>query len=192
MNHAPNLVLVGPMGAGKTTIGKQLARQFKLDFVDLDRVIEQRTGTTITNIFAHEGEAGFRQRERAALFDVTDRSGTVLATGGGAILDPDNRARLRERGFVVHLHVELKQQLARLSRDSSRPLLKGVDHAQVLGRLSEIREPLYREVANLRFETGRYPTRASSRSLAMLIARHWQPPVPIDDIPSTDSRAPAS
>lgn len=190
MNHAPNLVLVGPMGAGKTTIGKQLARQFKLEFVDLDREIELRTGTHITTIFEHEGEAGFRQRERDALFDVTARSGIVLATGGGAVLDPDNRTRLRERGFVVHLHVELKQQLARLARDTSRPLLAGVDHAEVLTRLSEIRDPLYREVADLRIETGRYPSRAAARSLAATISRRWQPPARIGT-PTPASRVPS-
>src|SRR5699024_449061 len=104
MDPAPNLVLVGPMGAGKSSIGRRLARRLGMEFVDLDREIARRTGASVSMIFECEGEAGFRARERAALAETLEGAGLVVATGGGAVLDPDNRGLMRQRGFVVHLH----------------------------------------------------------------------------------------
>src|SRR6185312_8531961 len=117
MNPAPNLVLVGPMGSGKSSIGKRLAERFRLAFLDADREIEARAGASIGTIFECVGEAGFRSREHAVLAELLATDGAVIATGGGSVLDPRTRQLLRERGFVVHLHVSIAQQLARLSRD---------------------------------------------------------------------------
>src|SRR5690606_14548795 len=153
MNPAPNLVLVGPMGAGKSSIGRRLADRFGLAFHDADREIEAQAGASIATIFECTGEAGFRAREQAVLAGLLAGEGAVVATGGGAVLDPRTRDLLRERGFVVHLHVGLAQQLARLARDRSRPLLAGEDREAVLRRLAAVRDPLYDEVADLRFDT---------------------------------------
>ncbi|MDH5823511.1 shikimate kinase [Luteimonas sp. RD2P54] len=174
MNPAPNLVLVGPMGAGKSSIGRRLAGRCGLAFVDLDEEIERRTGASVATIFDCEGEAGFRARERAALEAVLAGDGLVLATGGGAVLDPGGRALMRRRGFVVHLHASVERQLARLARDRSRPLLAGNDREAVLHRLAGIREPLYREVADLHFDTGALaPTSAVAR-LGRLLQQQWR------------------
>ena len=179
MKSAPNLVLVGPMGAGKSSIGKRIAGRFGLAFVDADREIETRTGASVTTIFECEGEAGFRAREAATIADLLLGEGRVIATGGGAVLDADNRRRMRERGFVVHLHVSLSRQLERLARDHTRPLIAGDDRAGVLQRLSEQRAPLYAEVADLRFDTNTlFPPQAAlqlSRQLEQAWARDAAP-----------------
>jgi len=150
MTHMPgNVFLVGPMGAGKTTIGRQLARLLKCNFLDSDREIEQRTGVNIPLIFELEGEPGFRARERGVIDELTQLPDTVLATGGGAILDPDNRAHLAERGTVVYLETSVAQQLARTGRDRNRPLLQTEDPKRRLEELLSIRDPLYREIADI-------------------------------------------
>jgi shikimate kinase len=148
-NMPGNVFLVGPMGAGKTTIGRQLARLLKRDFLDSDREIEQRTGVNIPLIFELEGEAGFRARERGVIDDLTQLPEIVLATGGGAILDPDNRKHLSERGTVVYLATSVEQQLARTGRDRNRPLLQTEDPKRRLEALIAVRDPLYREIADL-------------------------------------------
>lgn len=179
MNPAPNLVLVGPMGAGKSSIGRRLASRFGLDFVDADAEIEARTGARIPMIFECEGEAGFRAREAAALADLLQRDGIVLATGGGAVLDPRNRALMRQRGFVVHLQVSLERQLERLARDRSRPLIAGDDRRQVLERLAAERAPLYAEVADLDFDTDDlFPPQAAGRIAQLLQGRWTRPATP--------------
>ena len=174
MNPARNLILVGPMGAGKSCIGRRLAERFGLRFVDADRELEARTGVGIPTIFEVEGEAGFRARERAVLADLVRDEDIVLATGGGAVLDADTRALLRARGFVVHLHVEVEQQLARLARDRSRPLLARGDREQVLRELAAARAPLYAEVADLRFDTGRMNAADAAARLTEALLRSWQ------------------
>lgn len=174
MNPAPNLVLVGPMGAGKTSIGKRLAERFGLAFVDADRDIEARTGATVATIFDREGEAGFRVRERAALAELLAGNDQLLATGGGAVLDPDNRRLLRERGYVVYLHVDVAGQLQRLERDRTRPLLQRDDREDALHQIAAAREPLYAEVADLRFDTNHLDPVDAAARLAKLLSERWQ------------------
>ncbi len=176
MIAASNLILVGPMGAGKTTIGRQLAEQLVMPFVDLDHEIEQHTGASVALIFEVEGEAAFRQREQHALQQTLDRDGIVLATGGGAILSADNRELLRQRGFVVWLDTPVAVQLDRLVREHhKRPLLQTPDREQRLTDLATFRNPLYRETADLVIaSTGRHPAAATIRQFLEQISSHWQ------------------
>ena len=153
MNHPGSFFLVGPMGAGKSTIGRQLARALGLEFIDSDREIEIRTGVDIPLIFELEGESGFRRREHQVIELLTARKGIVLATGGGAVLDPDNRKCLAARGKVIYLHTSVEQQLQRTAHDRSRPLLQTEDPRQTLEALLATRDPLYREVADWVIET---------------------------------------
>ena len=154
MKLAQNIFLIGPMGSGKSAVGRQLAKSLKLEFVDSDTEIEKRTGVDIAYIFDKEGEAGFRDREREILDELTGREAIVLATGGGAVLEPDNRTRLAERGTVVYLRTSVAQQLERTKSSRHRPLLVDRDPETVLTDLMKIRAPLYEEVADLTIETG--------------------------------------
>jgi shikimate kinase len=151
---ADRIFLVGLMGAGKTTIGKQLARALNKQFVDSDREIENHTGASIPLIFELEGEAGFRKREREMIDQLTQRHDTVLATGGGAVLNEDNRHWLRERGVVIYLHATVEQLLERTRMDRNRPLLQTEDPGAKLRELMEVRDPLYRGVADIVIDTG--------------------------------------
>lgn len=153
MKNPGNLFLVGPMGAGKSTIGRQLARALRVQFLDSDHVIEQRTGANIPLIFELEGEAGFRAREKAVIDELTQLQDIVLATGGGAVLDPENRARLAARGRVIYLRTSVDQQLARTARDRNRPLLQTENPRARLEELLRVRDPLYREIADLTVNT---------------------------------------
>ncbi len=153
MNKRKNLFLVGPMGAGKSAVGRHLARLLHLEFVDSDEEIETRTGVDIPFIFEKEGEEGFRKREVKVIDELSQREGVVLATGGGAIADPESRSRLGARGFVVYLHTSVKQQLERTQRRNKRPLLENGDKEKVLRELMEERDPLYREISDLIIET---------------------------------------
>jgi shikimate kinase len=145
----PKIFLVGPMGSGKSAVGKQLARMLRRDFRDSDAEIEARTGVDISLIFEKEGEAGFRRREREVIESLTLIDNIVLATGGGAVLDGGNRALLASRGFVVYLDASVDQQLERTRASGHRPLLDTADPAARLATLMAEREPLYREIANL-------------------------------------------
>jgi shikimate kinase len=175
MNPAPNLFFVGPMGAGKSTIGRRTAELLGLPFFDLDHEIEEHSGATIPLIFDIEGEAGFRRRETAALADLAAREGIALATGGGAVLAEENRRCLRARGFVVFLETTIEEQLARLARDRKRPLLAAPDRRQRLEHLATVREPLYREIADLTLPPGHSGTTAQvARRLAKQLAEVWQ------------------
>jgi len=141
------------MGAGKTTIGRQLARQLKFTFLDSDHEIEDHTGARIPLIFEIEGEEGFRKREAAMIDELTQRDNIVLATGGGAVLREENRRHLHERGTVIYLHAELEDLLARTHKDRNRPLLQTPDPRATLTALVAERDPLYREVAHLVIDT---------------------------------------
>ncbi|MGI6407636.1 MAG: shikimate kinase AroK [Gammaproteobacteria bacterium] len=154
-----NLTLVGPMGAGKSTIGRLLARELGLAFKDSDRVIEERTGASIPLIFELEGERGFRDREQQVIAELMQCRGLVLATGGGAILRPENRSTLVSGSLVVYLHTSVEHQLERTARDRNRPLLQTDNPRQVLEDLLKVREPLYREVADIIIETDTRPPR---------------------------------
>ena len=174
MNPASNLVLVGPMGAGKTSIGRRLAELFHLHFVDADRDIELRTGAAVGTIFECEGESGFRARERSVLFELLGHDQQLISTGGGAVLDADNRLHMRERGFVVYLQVSVEGQLQRLSRDRARPLLQRDDREQVLRDLAVARAPLYAEVADVCFDTEGLTSFDAANALAALLENRWQ------------------
>ena len=150
-----NVFLVGLMGAGKTTIGRLLARKLGMRFVDSDHEIEERTGATIPWIFEIEGEASFRRREAEVIRDLCGQEGIVLATGGGAILDPESRALLQERGTVIYLRASITSILARTGHDKNRPLLQTADPRRKLEELMAQREPLYLEMARLVVDTGR-------------------------------------
>ncbi|OZI21010.1 shikimate kinase [Bordetella genomosp. 9] len=160
------IFLVGMMGAGKTTIGRSLARVLGRDFVDLDHELESRCGVRVPVIFEIEGEAGFRKREAAALAHCAARRGIVLATGGGAILSAENRAVLREHGIVVYLRASVDELYRRTCRDKNRPLLATADPRGTLRDLLARREPLYREVAHLIIETGCVPVSTLVKQLA--------------------------
>ncbi len=174
MNAAPHLVLIGPMGAGKSSLGRRLAQAWGLAFVDLDSEIEARAGTSIPTIFSCEGEAGFRRRERDALAEVLSGERCVLATGGGAVLDPENRAAMRRQGFVVHLHIDIDEQLSRLERDRSRPLLADVDRVVVLKTLAAERGPLYADIADLTFSPTGMTQAEAAAALAGVLEHRWQ------------------
>jgi shikimate kinase len=160
-----NIILVGLMGAGKTTIGRVLARRLKREFRDSDHEIEARCGVTIPVIFDIEGEAGFRAREAQVLEELCAREGIVLATGGGAVLARANRRRLAGAGIVVYLHARPAELWQRLRRDRNRPLLATGDPRAKLEALYAERDPLYREVADLVAETGRGGAAALAREL---------------------------
>ncbi|HEY5654220.1 MAG TPA: shikimate kinase AroK [Woeseiaceae bacterium] len=155
MAHPKNIFLVGPMGAGKSAVGRQLARSMQLQFVDSDDEVEARTGVDIAFIFEKEGEAGFRKREAAVIDELSQREGIVLATGGGAVMDADSRQHLAARGFVVYLRTSVEQQLERTRRGRERPMLAGGDREDVLRKLLEAREPLYQQIADITVETDR-------------------------------------
>lgn len=167
MQAADRLFLIGPMGVGKTTIGRQLAAELGLRFLDSDRELEAVTGADIPWIFDVEGESGFRLREERMIDQLTRLDGIVLATGGGAILSPDSRRRLHERGTVVYLRASLKQLQQRTRKDRNRPLLQTADPARRVRELMEQREPLYRETAHLIIDT----TRRGPRSVIAEIRR---------------------
>jgi shikimate kinase len=175
MNPSCNLFLIGPTGAGKTSIGRQLAVRYGLPFVDIDQEIERTTGVSVSTIFDIEGETGFRRREHALLQQCSGRRGIVLACGAGAVLDPANRRRLAERGYVVWLQATVALQLQRLALDTSRPLLAHADRQQKLEAMAVARTSLYEEIADLIIAQdnvleGVAP--ASERCIA-LIDQHW-------------------
>ena len=149
------LFLIGPMGGGKTAIGRELARLLEREFMDTDHEIERRTGADIPLIFEKEGEAGFRSRERQVIEELSQRQNIVLATGGGAVLDPANRACLQSRGFVIYLKASVNVQYDRTGHNPRRPLLTAVDREERLQELFVVREPLYESIAQLTIVTDR-------------------------------------
>lgn len=165
-----NVFLVGPMGAGKTTIGKQLAQILHLEFIDSDQEIEARTGAPIDWIFDIEGESGFRNREKDVIAELSQRQGIVLATGGGAIAEAENRTFLAGRGIVVYLETSIEQQLERTRRDKRRPLLQGNDDPEAtLVALHQERDKLYREIADIVVATNENSIKTVANKIVALI-----------------------
>ncbi len=158
--------LVGPMGAGKTTIGRLLAQHLKLDFADTDREIEERTGADIPWIFDVEGEEGFRNREVQVVEEMTERSNILLATGGGVVLRKENRQVLASRGYVIYLYASIEEQVKRTARDNRRPLLQNADSETVLRELMEIRDPLYSEISDYVIDTDGCSPKSVAQKLA--------------------------
>jgi len=149
MAEKRNIFLVGPMGAGKSTIGRELADKLHLEFFDSDQEIERRTGADISWVFDLEGEEGFRKREESVIDDLTEKQGIVLATGGGSVISSKVRNRLSARGIVVYLETTIDKQVARTQRDRRRPLLQtSEDPRSVLEKLAVDRNPMYEEVAD--------------------------------------------
>lgn len=154
MKQSENIYLIGLMGAGKTTIGRQLAKSLKLPFYDSDKAIEESTGVDIPTIFEFEGEEGFREREQKMIKQLTQIKGIVLATGGGAILREESRSLLKENGFVVYLQCSVSRILDRTRRDTKRPLLKTNNPRERIESLFKEREPLYLSCADFKIDTG--------------------------------------
>jgi len=174
MQHAGNIYLVGMMGAGKTTVGRMLARRLKLRFVDSDHEIEARCGVRIPVIFEIEGEAGFRAREAQAIAELARLDGIVLATGGGVVLAPENRRVLAERGTVVYLRATPEHLYERVRQDRNRPLLATGNPLPRLRELYRERDPLYREVADFVVDTGRQSVQMLARGLLEQLAERWK------------------
>lgn len=171
----PNIYLVGPMGAGKTTVGRYLAELLNRDFIDSDHEIEARTGASIPWIFDKEGEDGFRNREKSAIDDLTQFKKIVLATGGGAVTQLENRKNLHSRGVVIYLYTPVEIQLMRTSRDRNRPLLQVDDPEKKLRELLKLRDPLYRDVAHYIVETNHGSARDLAQKILQLI---YENPLP--------------
>ena len=161
------------MGSGKTTIGQRLARKLGLEFLDSDHELEAQTGASVSLIFDVEGEKGFRDRETRMLEELTRRKGVLLATGGGAVLRKENRSLLGSSGTVIYLRTSVAQQLQRLRRDRSRPLLQTSDRKEKLTRLAEERNPLYEELADIVFPAQNRALDQVARELADVVLSHW-------------------
>jgi len=174
MMHAGSLYLVGLMGAGKSTVGRLLARRLKLRFFDCDHEIEHRCGVKIPLIFEIEGEPGFRARESQVLAELTALPGIVLATGGGAVLAPQNRRQLAEHGTVIYLRARPEDLYVRVRNDRNRPLLATSDPLRRLRELHAERDALYASVADLVVETGRQTVQALARDLVTKLGERWK------------------
>jgi len=164
-----NIYLIGPMGSGKTAVGRQLARELGRRFLDSDLELEKRTGVEIAYIFEKEGEAGFREREREVIADLATRENALIATGGGAVLDARNRERLAATGVVVYLKTSVDEQLKRTGRSRARPLLQTADPRAVLEKLAGIRAPLYEGLADITIDTSGQRVRAVAHELRELL-----------------------
>ncbi len=174
MMHAGNLYLVGMMGAGKSTVGRLLARRLKLRFLDCDHEIERRCGVKIPLIFEIEGESGFRARESEVLAELSALRGIVLATGGGAVLAAQNRRRLAENGTVVYLRARPEDLYGRVRHDRHRPLLATADPLRRMRELHAERDGLYASIADLVLDTGRQSVQALARELIAKLGEQWK------------------
>lgn len=190
MSKVGNVFLVGPMGVGKTTIGRLVASTLGVPFYDSDREIEALTGANIPWIFDVEGEAGFRMREERMIDTLTRRDGIVLATGGGAVLSPTSRNNLHTRGTVIYLKATIAQQFERTSKDKNRPLLQTADPLARIRELMAIREPLYLETAHHAVDTSRRGARGVVNEILRLV-KESGPESGADGAPPADKGSPA-
>ncbi|MEO8718066.1 MAG: shikimate kinase [Burkholderiales bacterium] len=174
MRGGRNVFLVGMMGAGKTTAGRLLARRLKREFLDSDQEIERRCGVKVPVIFEIEGEPGFRAREAALAAELTAREDVVLATGGGAVLDASSRRHLAARGTVIYLHAPPEALFERVRQDRNRPLLATADPQSRLQDLYAVRDPLYREIADVVVDTGRQSVQYLARHLLGRLREEWK------------------
>lgn len=165
----PNIYLIGPTGSGKTAVGRQLARDTGLKFLDSDHEIENRTGVEVAFIFEKEGEAGFRERESEMIRELSQLTGTVIATGGGAVLSKENRESLSASGVVVYLKTGIAEQLRRTGRSRKRPLLNKKNPRQVLEEMARVRGPLYEEIADVSLDTSNQRVRSVAKQLRALL-----------------------
>jgi shikimate kinase len=169
MGEQQNIILIGPMGSGKSAVGRRLSKQLGLTFWDSDEEIEKRTGVDIAYIFEKEGEAGFRQRESAMLAELLEKTEIVLSTGGGAAIDPANRRLMADSGTVVYLYTSVPEQIRRTSKSRHRPLLNEGNPADVLEQLMVVRDPQYREIADIIVETDKRQVPAVTREIRQKI-----------------------
>ncbi|MGD8341656.1 MAG: shikimate kinase AroK [Gammaproteobacteria bacterium] len=171
-----NIYLIGPTGSGKTAVGKQLARDTGLKFLDSDHEIEKRTGVEISYIFEKEGESGFRDREQDVICELSAIEGAVVATGGGAVLARANRECLAASGVIVYLKTGIEEQLKRTSRSRQRPLLNNDDPRSVLERMASVRSPLYEEIADVSVDTSNQRVRTVARKVRELLQQRGDLP----------------
>ena len=153
-----NIILIGPMGSGKTSIGKKLSKMMKFDFIDTDHIIENRTGVDIPTIFEHEGEEGFRKRENSILRELSNIKNTVVGTGGGIIISHENRKIIKNLGFVVYLTASIKELTYRTEQDKSRPLINSTNTQEVIANLIKERQEFYEKTSNIKISTDNYDT----------------------------------
>lgn len=170
MEKFQRIYLIGPMGAGKTTIGKMVARELNFDFIDSDHEIEARTGVDISTIFDYEGDEGFRERETCVLESLSQKNEHVIATGGGAVMREKNRNVIRSSGYVVYLKVSVRQSVIRTRKDTNRPILQSGDPYTTLKKLAKERTPLYESIANLTVDTDKHRT----NKLKLMIANGFR------------------
>ena len=175
-----NIYLIGPTGSGKTAVGRQLARETGLAFVDSDSEIEKRTGVEIGYIFEKEGEAGFRDRESDMIAELSSRTGVIIATGGGSVLSKTNRDRLAGSGVVVYLKTGVSEQLKRTSRSRKRPLLNNANPRRTLEEMAKTRAPLYEEIADLSIDTSKERVASVARKLKELLEQRGDLPLPTE------------
>ncbi|WP_348666210.1 shikimate kinase AroK [Arsenophonus symbiont of Ornithomya chloropus] len=172
MAEKRNIFLVGPMGAGKSTIGRQLAQQLNMDFFDSDQEIEKRTGADVSWVFDLEGEKGFREREEKIISELTKKQGIVLATGGGSVKSKETRNRLYTRGVVIYLNTTIEKQIARTKRDKKRPLLQSEQPTQeILKQLANERNPFYKEIADITIHTDDQSIKVVANKIIKLLER---------------------
>lgn len=173
MAEKRNIFLVGPMGAGKSTIGRQLAQQLHMEFFDSDQEIEQRTGADVGWVFDVEGEVGFRDREEKVINELTEQTGIVLATGGGSVKSRETRKRLSARGVVVYLETTIEKQLTRTQRDKKRPLLWiNALPRDVLEALAKERDPLYKEIADVTIRTDDQSAKVAANQIINILENY--------------------
>ena len=181
-----NIYLIGPMGSGKTTLGQRVAKQLEMEFLDCDQNLEKQTGASVNLIFDVEGESGFRIRESKMLKVLTSRSNVLLATGGGTVLEHENREMLKQTGLVVYLQTPVSLQLHRLRKDRTRPLLQNNDRRQKLTRLAADRNPIYEELADLIFPARKGGLETTAQHLVEAILSHWDPATIPDTVNNQD------